>query len=112
MTFISNKPYLGWPRHTWDPMLLGILLTGVAVIVRRWLDHGVGRQRHGYTAERLSEKDKHWVNAGSAVFGLLRLLTRSRQHRKQTVRPCAWAEEAPEVVARPANFEAAPKTPD
>jgi hypothetical protein len=28
LTLVSNKPYLGWQRHTWDPMLLGILLTG------------------------------------------------------------------------------------
>jgi len=25
LTLVSNKPYLGWPRHTWDPMLLGIV---------------------------------------------------------------------------------------
>ena len=23
LTLVSNKSYLGWPRHTWDPMLLG-----------------------------------------------------------------------------------------
>jgi hypothetical protein len=71
LTFISNKPYLGWPRHTWDPMLLGILLTGVAVFVRRWLDHGLGGQRHGYTAERLSGKDKHSMGTASTVLGLI-----------------------------------------
>jgi hypothetical protein len=71
LTFVSNKPYLGWPRHTWDPMLLGILLTGVAVFIRRWLARGQGGIRHGFTAERLSGKDKSWMNAGSAVFGLL-----------------------------------------
>ena len=32
LTFVSNKPYLGWQRHTWDPMLLGILLTGVVCL--------------------------------------------------------------------------------
>jgi hypothetical protein len=71
LTFVSNKPYLGWPRHTWDPMLLGILLTGLAVFTRRWLARGPGGIRHGFTAARLSGKDKHWMNAGSAVFGLL-----------------------------------------
>lgn len=71
LTFISNKPYLGWVRHTWDPMLLGVLLTGVAVFVRRWLDRSRSGQRHGYTAGRLSGKDKQWLSAGSAVFGLL-----------------------------------------
>ena len=71
LTFVSNKPYLGWPRHTWDPMLLGILLTGVAISLRRWLARGPNGSRHGFTATRLSGKDKNWMNAGSAVLGLV-----------------------------------------
>lgn len=71
LTFISNKPYLGWPRHTWDPMLLGISLTGVAVFLRRWLARGRGGIRHGFTAARLSENDKHWINVGATVLGPL-----------------------------------------
>jgi len=71
LTFVSNKPYLGWVRHTWDPMLLGILLTGVAFFIRRWLARGPGGIRHGFTAGRLSGKDKHWIDAGSTLFGLL-----------------------------------------
>jgi hypothetical protein len=71
LTLVSNKPYLGWQRHSWDPMLLGILLTGVALFIRRWLARGPGGIRHGFTAARLSGKDKHWMNAGSAVLGLV-----------------------------------------
>jgi hypothetical protein len=71
LTFISNKPYLRWPRHTWDPMLLGILLTGIAVFLRRWLARGPGGIRHGFTAARLSGKDKDWISVGSAAAGLL-----------------------------------------
>ncbi len=71
LTLVTNKPYLGWPRHTWDPMLLGILLTGVALFIRRWLARGPGGIRHGFTAARLSGKDKQWMNAGSAVLGLV-----------------------------------------
>ena len=71
LTFVSNKPYLGWPRHTWDPMLLGILLTGVAVFLRRWLARGPDGIRHGFTAARLSGKDKHWINVGATVLGPL-----------------------------------------
>jgi hypothetical protein len=71
LTFVSNKPYLGWPRHTWDPMLLGVLLAGVAIFLRRWLARGPGGIRHGFTAARLSGKDKHWINVGSTVAGLL-----------------------------------------
>jgi hypothetical protein len=71
LTLVTNKPYLGWQRHTWDPMLLGILLTSVAVFIRRWLARGPGGIRHGFTAARLSGKDKHWINIGSAGLGLL-----------------------------------------
>jgi hypothetical protein len=71
LTLASNKPYLGWPRHTWDPMLLGILLTGVALFIRRWLASGPGGIRHGFTAARLSGKDKQWMNIGANVFGLI-----------------------------------------
>ena len=71
LTFVSNKPYLGWQRHTWDPMLLGMLLTAVALFTRRWLSRGPDGVRHGFTVARLSGKDKHWINAGSAVFGLV-----------------------------------------
>jgi hypothetical protein len=71
LTFVSNKPYLGWQRHTWDPMLLGILLTAVVLFIRRWLARGPDGIRHGFTAARLSGKDKHWISVGSTVFGLL-----------------------------------------
>ena len=71
LTFVSNKPYLGWTRHTWDPMLLGIMLTGVALCLRRWLAHGPNGIRHGFTAARVSGKDKRWMNVGSPVMGLV-----------------------------------------
>lgn len=71
LTLVTNKPYLGWQRHTWDPMLLGILMTGVALFIRRWLAHGPGGIRHGFTAARLSGKDKQWMSVGSAVLGLV-----------------------------------------
>lgn len=71
LTLVTNKPYLGWPRHTWDPMLLGILLTSVAIFLRRWLARGPGGIRHGFTAARLSGKDKQWINAGAIVLGPL-----------------------------------------
>ena len=71
LTFATNKPYLGWQRHTWDPMLLGILLTGTSLFIRRWLAHGPDGIRHGFTAARLSRRDKDWMNAGSAALGLV-----------------------------------------
>jgi hypothetical protein len=71
LTFVCNKPYLGWQRHTWDPILLGVLLTGVALYVRRWLARGPGGIRHGFTAARLSGRDKRWMSIGSAGLGLV-----------------------------------------
>jgi uncharacterized membrane protein YgcG len=71
LTIVTNKPYLGWQRHTWDPMLLGASLIGVALFLRRWLADGPGEIRNGFTAHRLSGKDKTWMSAGAAVFGLL-----------------------------------------
>jgi len=87
-TLATNKPYLGWQRHTWDPMLLGALLIGVAVFLRRWLASGPRGIRHGFTAERLSGKDKQWMSAGSTVLGVLspQLVTRDAQPAGPEVR--------------------------
>jgi hypothetical protein len=71
LTFVTNKPYLGWQRHTWDPMLLGALLIGVALFIRRWLAHGTDGIRRGFTARRLSGKDKQWMSAGTTALGLV-----------------------------------------
>ena len=86
LTLVSNKPYLGWPRHTWDPMLLGILLTGVAIFLRRWIARGPGGIRHGFTAARLTGKDKQWMDVGSTVAGLLSPQTPSPQTSSQDFR--------------------------
>jgi hypothetical protein len=71
LTLITNKPYLGWQRHSWDPMLLGALLIGVALFLRRWMAKGPSGVRHGFTAKRLSRKDKDWMSAGSTALGLV-----------------------------------------
>ncbi|MEO5926078.1 MAG: hypothetical protein ABIR70_19815 [Bryobacteraceae bacterium] len=67
LTLATNKSYLGWERHTWDPMLLGALLVGVALCLQRWLGKGV---RNGYTAQRLSGQDKAWMSIVSAAAGV------------------------------------------
>ena len=71
LTLVTNKPYLGWPRHTWDPMLLGALLIAVALFLSRWLAAGPGGIRHGFTARRLSGKDKQWMNVGAVGLGVV-----------------------------------------
>lgn len=70
LTLVTNKPYLGWERHSWDPMILGVLLAGIAVGVRRWLANGPGGVRNGFTAQRLSGRDKQLMSAASTAFGL------------------------------------------
>lgn len=88
LAFVTNKPYLGWQRHTWDPILLGILLTGVALYIRRWLARGPGGIRHGFTAARLSGRDKRWMSIGSAALGLVspQSITPSAQTKSPDVR--------------------------
>ena len=71
LTLVTNKPYLGWERHTWDPMLLGALLIAVALLVRRWLAQAPGGVRHGFTAQRLSGKDKNWMSLGASSLGFV-----------------------------------------
>jgi hypothetical protein len=58
VTLVTNKPYLGWPRHTWDPIVLGLVLMAIAIAVRRWLASGPVGERHGFTSRRLLEKDR------------------------------------------------------
>jgi hypothetical protein len=52
-------------------MLLGAVLMGVALFIRRWLAKGPDEIRHGFTAQRLSGKDKRLMNAGVSVLGLI-----------------------------------------
>lgn len=71
LTLVTNKPYLGWTRQSWDPMLLGAVMIGTALLLRRWLARGPGGVRNGFTALRLSGRDKHWIDTASAAFGVV-----------------------------------------
>lgn len=62
-TLVSHKPYLGWARQPWDPMLLGVLLTAGVVVVRRWLASGEGGERAGFTPRRILAADAETIGA-------------------------------------------------
>jgi hypothetical protein len=70
-TLVSNKPYFGWARQPWDPMLLGVVLMAVGVIVRRWLVSGPGGERAGFTASRMLDRDAVALRAlGTVSVGI------------------------------------------
>jgi len=71
LTLATNKPYLGLPHHAWDPILLGLLLIGVAIAVRRWLANGPAGIRQGFTAQRLSGRDKQWIDSLSPTLAIV-----------------------------------------
>jgi hypothetical protein len=56
-TLATNKPYLGWPRREWDPMILGVLLMAGAIALRRWLARGQGGERGGFTPAQILATD-------------------------------------------------------
>lgn len=64
-SLVTNKAHLGWPRQPWDPMLLGVLLTGGALLLRRWLSSGPGGERHGFTARPLVQRDSAAIQLAS-----------------------------------------------
>jgi hypothetical protein len=66
-TLLSNKLYLGWTRQTWDPILLGALLIGTALTLRRWLASGPGRERYGFTPERTLASGDRALIATAAI---------------------------------------------
>jgi hypothetical protein len=57
-TLVTNKPYLGLSRKPWDPILLGLLLIGGAILMRRWLASGRDGSRRGITSGQLLGSDK------------------------------------------------------
>ena len=71
LTLITNKPYLGWPRRPWDPIVLGAALIATAVFVRRWLASGPGGERHGFTASRLLDADRAKLSLVGSASALI-----------------------------------------
>jgi len=71
VTLATNKSYLGWPHQTWDPVLLGVLLMGIAMAARRWLAAAPGGERGGFTAVRLGG-DRDAMRALTAISATVR----------------------------------------
>jgi len=66
-TILTNKSYLSWPRQTWDPILLGILLMGTAVGLRRWLAKGPNGERAGFKPVRVLDSENRALAAASTL---------------------------------------------
>lgn len=62
-TLATNKPYLGMVHESWDPMILGALLMGGAIGLRRWLAAAPGGQRGGYIATPILARDRELLSA-------------------------------------------------
>src|SRR5262249_51616657 len=67
-TLATNKTYLGLEHHSWDPILLGLLLIGTAVGMRRWLASG---DRRGFTPLRILSSDARRVSLVATASGVL-----------------------------------------
>lgn len=70
-TLVTNKMYLGLERQTWEPILLGVLLAGTALVFRRWLANGVDNHRYGFTASRFLSSEKRALAFVGTVTGAL-----------------------------------------
>ena len=66
-TLMSNKPYLNAQPNPWDPIAFGILLIGIALGVRRWLESGDGGARNGIVAFRLLASERDRLAAAGSV---------------------------------------------
>jgi hypothetical protein len=82
-TLATNKPYLGLPRQSWDLMLLGTMLFGVAIGLRRWLARGPGGMRNGYTSERVFDRDSDLL----AIAGNASVIWHGRLHEAAPADP-------------------------
>jgi uncharacterized membrane protein YgcG len=78
LTLSTNKRYLGWPIHSWDPMLFGILLMTTAILIRRWLQRGPNGARYGFTADRIFRRDERLMAAVSIASEMVHPHTVSR----------------------------------
>jgi len=72
VTIATNKTYLGLTHHSWDPMLLGVLMMGTAIGVRRWLSSGLNGERSGFTPQRILVTDRELLQTVANVSAAFR----------------------------------------
>jgi uncharacterized membrane protein YgcG len=80
LTLSTNKRYLGWEAHAWDPLILGVLLMTAAIIIRRWLQSGPNGTRDGFTASRLLRSDERKLAAVSIASSVMQPHTSNANH--------------------------------
>jgi hypothetical protein len=71
LTLATNKDYLGFKHHAWDPAIFGVVLILAAMVVMRWLANGGREARNGFTAQNLLKPENHGINLadlGAAVL--------------------------------------------
>ena len=57
-TVLTNKSYLGLVQQPWDPIIFGVLVSMMAILIRRWLARSPDNERSGFTAQRLLTADR------------------------------------------------------
>jgi len=68
VTVLTNKAYLGLSQQPWDPIVFGIVLSAVAIWIRRWMSKSPEGERYGFTSMRLLTTDRQLVTVlGSAA---------------------------------------------
>ncbi len=69
-SLFTVKMYLRLPVQEWDPIVLGVVLAGIALGVRRWLLAGPGEQRAGFTPRALLYSDARSAESLGIAAGL------------------------------------------
>lgn len=70
-TVLTNKSYLGLVQQPWDPILFGVLVSVIAILIKRWLAKSPDQERYGFTAQRLLTADKRFLTiVGTAAAAL------------------------------------------
>lgn len=57
-TVLTNKSYLGLLQQPWDPIIFGVVVSVMAILIRRWLARSPDNERYGFTAQRLLTADR------------------------------------------------------